>query len=438
MTASNGRLATTITNPGPADKVTGRLGGFGLTMANDLYALEILAAGAWHGERPRPRSPPSGSSATPFTAQLSRPLTDRFDLQVDLSYTGLKVGLREGPPGVSTRAAARSAPPPMRSRRAALALSIGAEAPHRYSPWHPAGALFAPGDPGRRTGSLVPHAAVCGRPSHRARVAAPDRCSPWCRLLASRPTTRAFPGTADPTGDGALSAESTDALYWSPSLGAKWEAWRGSFSGRTAAATVRPPALGELFGYSGAVRGNRILKRGGGYQRGRRAPPTSSRTGGPLSSLRFDGAGFRPPGPTTSSSTSRASQEEVRPKNVSSGDDHRLRGGGAPPPGPGRGLGGQLQPTSMPSINRTRAVTTSAGGCRTAGPRGLCPGRGADKAAAIRQRHLGRRRILVGHIYLNQANQAEHTVPMRLLLGCGYRLSHEPSGVSVTLEFQEP
>jgi len=264
------------------------------------------------------------------------------------------------------------------------------------------------GGPVRR---LIGRAAL----AHEWRPAAPFLLVPAIRLEAH--------GTKE-DGD----THSSSNLFWSPSLGARFEPATGVFLRMNGARSVRPPDLCELYGDRGTTVGNPRLKAETAWTAD--AGVTLERQAGSVvTDLRFDSALF-------ASTVNRLiawvqnSQNTVRPENI---DEARIAG-----------VETSLQLTVARHLrisgNHTWLLTRNRSRRPWLDGRQL-PGRPAHEGSG-RIAFLATRDPLdlaawftgdfAAATWLDQANYRREEA--RILLGTGGRVSHSESGLSLTLE----
>ncbi len=250
--------------------------------------------------------------------------------------------------------------------------------------------------------------------------------SPLVRLLVNNAR---YPGGPNPTGDGALDPVSRNDVYWSPALGARWEVLEGLVLRANGGRYVRSPDLAELFGYSGSVMGNPDLREEVGFN-GDLGATFERRGPGAISHLRLNGAGF---GSVTDDliAYEQTSQNAVRPDNI----------GRALVVGAEGSLSVALLEALLFDTNYTylygidRSDTPYYRGNRLPGlPTHAVYGKLEARAPEGRWRAAAWLDAdFAARVHLTRANQPESVVPARVLLGCGARLFHPGSGVTLTL-----
>lgn len=407
-------------------KLDAPLGGWRLTLANDLYAKDRGVPGIESVQTERAALMRLRDTVT---AKLERKIRDRGTLRVDAAYGGLQEELSD----------------PL------LEFNQGSEL-LRSSTHTVSGALLGTLDWNSRHRTFARLGHRFERFSHEERRAGLDQASsPMRRLrtafgaehlwrpvpaLSVVPALRGelynsrYPGTADPTGDGSLTPQATDDLYATPSLGIKWEAVAGLFLRANGGRYVRPPTMGELFGYAGPISGNPDLTEEVGVN-GDAGVTYLLENRGPISRFRLD-VGWFGSWMRDLIVYEQQTRDEVRPENIDKaviqGAETALRLQLS------RFLGLFANYTYLLGVNRSD--TPYLKGKRL-------PGRPAHEAYA--RIEAGEPSGMVGslvwldadfagHTHLTQANQDAYTVPLRVLLGCGCKLTHARSGLGITVE----
>ncbi len=397
-----------------------------LTAANDLYAKDRGVPGI---ESVQTEQAAITRLRDTITAKLEREIRDRGTLRMDASYGGLKEEFSD----------------PL------LEFNQGSE--HIRSSTHTvSGALLGTVDWSPRHGTSARLANRFESFSHEERRAGVEEASSPMRrvrtalgaehvwrpipelsivpaLLGELYNSR-YPGTANPTGDGTLTPQSADDFYATPSLGIKWEATDGLVLRANGGRYVRPPTMGELFGYAGPISGNPDLTEEVGIN-GDAGITYLLENRGPVSRLRLDAGWF---GSWTRDLIvyEQQTRDEVRPENI---DQAMIQGAETAV---------RLRIFHVASLfaNYTYLLGVNRSDTPYLNGKRL-PGRPAHEAYAKIELGDTTGKVgglawldadFAGHTYLTQSNQDEHTVPLRVLLGCGYKLTHTPSGLGVTVE----